>query len=69
MWVKSKEIRRYILNQITPVFNSFLQNPGDIFPSGWEIEDMLEATRRKITTIFNTSITNKESSIIFSVSL
>jgi hypothetical protein len=48
LWVKAKEIRRYILNQITPVFNSFLQNPGDIFPSGWEIEDMLEATRRKM---------------------
>jgi hypothetical protein len=37
--LKAKEIRRYILNQFTPVFNSFIQNPGDIFSSGWEIED------------------------------
>ena len=48
LWVKAKELRRFVVNQITPVFNSFLINLGDIFPSGWEIEDMLEATRRKI---------------------
>lgn len=48
VWTKAKEIRRVVVNQITPVYNSFLKNPGAIFPSGWEIEDMLEATRRKL---------------------
>ena len=48
LWTKAKEIRRFVVNQITPVYNSFLKYPGAIFPSGWEIEDMLEATRRKM---------------------
>ena len=48
IWSKAKEIRRYLVNQISPVFNSFVQMPGAIFPSGWEIEDMLEATKRKM---------------------
>lgn len=48
IWSKAKEIRRFVVNQITPVYNSFLKMPGSIFPSGWEIEDMLEATRRKL---------------------
>ena len=48
IWLKAKEIRRFVVNQITPVYNSFLKMPGSIFPSGWEIDDMLEATRRKL---------------------
>ena len=48
IWSKAKEIRRLVMNQIIPVYNSFLKMPGSIFPSGWEIEDMLEATRRKL---------------------
>ena len=46
IWTKAKEIRRFVMNQIIPVYNSFLKMPGSIFPSGWEIEDMLEAIRK-----------------------
>jgi hypothetical protein len=47
IWVKGRDARKQILNVIAPEYNSFLQS-GGIFPSGWEIEDMLEATRRKL---------------------
>lgn len=47
IWVKGRDARKQIMNVILPVYNSFLQS-GGIFPSGWEIEDMLDATRRKL---------------------
>lgn len=56
IWAKAREIRRFVINQIIPTYNSFLQMPGAIFPSGWEIGDILEATRRKMFCDTRTAI-------------
>ena len=48
IWIRGKDARKVVTNSIIPAYNSFLKAPGHIFPSGWEIDDMLQATIRKL---------------------
>ena len=48
IWFRGRDERKVVTNSIIPAYNSFLKTPGFKFPSGWEIDDMLQATIRKL---------------------
>ena len=55
IWTRGRDARNVVTNTLLPAYNSFLK--GNIFPSGWEIEDMLQATVRKLYLDAKSAIT------------